>query len=148
VEGTSGNVESLETSVRNGALVINSGTLRNVDVYVTVADINLIEVKGNGRISGTSLINSDMLLIKVTGNGRVDVDVRALSLGMIVNGNGKIYAKGSVVDTYSRIKGNGKIISMNLDSLKQYSSVTTASPYPLFAEKGKTGKTGVLSLHN
>src|SRR5690348_9569510 len=42
VEGLQANTEDVSTSVSNGALVINAGSLRNVNVYVTMSDINLL----------------------------------------------------------------------------------------------------------
>jgi len=60
-----------------------------VTIYVTLDDISLIEVEGSGRILSNQLINSDMLLLKVNGSGTINVDVRTLSLGMLIKGNGK-----------------------------------------------------------
>ena len=44
------------------------------------------------------------------------LDVRALTVGMIVKGNGKIIVSGSSGDSYSKILGSGNIFSENLDS--------------------------------
>ena len=119
VEGNTANTEEVTTAVSNGALVINAGQLRNVNVYVTITDINLIQVNGAGAIRATSTLNSDMLLMKVSGTGVISADVRALSVGMIINGGGKIYAGGITGDSFVKVKGTGQVISMNLDSLKQ-----------------------------
>jgi hypothetical protein len=119
VEGNTANTEEVTTSVNNGALVINAGMLRNVNVYVTMTDINLIQVNGGGAIRTTTTLNSDVLLMKVSGTGLISADVRALSVGMIINGGGKIYAGGITGDSFVKVKGSGQVISMNLDSLKQ-----------------------------
>ena len=50
LEGNSANTEEVTTSVSNGALVINTDLLRNVNVYVTMTDISLIQVNGAGAI--------------------------------------------------------------------------------------------------
>jgi hypothetical protein len=92
LEGNTANTGEVTTSVTNGALIINAGMLRNVNVYVTMTDINLIQVNGSGAIRATTTLNSDMLLMKVSGTGVISADVRALSVGMIINGGGKIYA--------------------------------------------------------
>jgi len=119
VEGNPANTSEVTTLVSNGALVINSGVMRNVNVYVTMTDINLIQVNGSGAIKATSTLNSDMLLMKISGTGIISADVRALSVGMIINGGGKIYAGGITGDSFVKVKGSGQVISMNLDSLKQ-----------------------------
>jgi len=119
VEGNAANTDEVTTSVSNGALVINAGMLRNVNVYITMSDINLLQVNGAGAIRALSTLNTDMLVMKVTGSGTIAADVRALSVGMIINGGGKIYAGGITGDSFVKVKGNGQVISMNLDSLKQ-----------------------------
>jgi hypothetical protein len=123
LEGSQGNVDEVETSVENGALIINSGSLRNVNVYITMNDINLLQVNGSGVIHAMSTINSDMLLMKITGSGIIKADVRALSIGMIINGGGKIYTSGMTGDSFVKVKGTGEVVAMNLDSLKQTASV-------------------------
>jgi hypothetical protein len=123
VEGLEASTAEVKTSVSNGALIIQAGTLRNVNVYVTMADINLLQVNGAGAIRTTSTLNSDMLLLKISGTGLISADVRALSVGMVINGGGKIYAGGITGDSFVKVKGNGQVIHMNLDSLRQTASV-------------------------
>jgi len=127
VEGMNQNTEDVNTSVSNGALVINAGALRNVNIYVTMTDINLLQVNGAGIIRATSTLNSDMLLMKISGTGIISADVRALSVGMIINGGGKIYAGGITGDSFVKVKGSGQVISMNLDSLRQTAAVETVN---------------------
>jgi hypothetical protein len=123
VEGMEELTQDVTTSVSNGALIINAGALRNVNVYVTMSDISLIQVNGSGMIKATSTVNTDMLLLKISGTGIISADIRALSVGMIINGGGKIYAGGITGDSFIKVKGNGQVINMNLDSLRQTASV-------------------------
>jgi hypothetical protein len=118
IEGDENSVSSVETTLDNGALVINGSNDLPVTIYVTMDDISLIEVNGSGRIFSSQVLYSDILLLKVVGSGSIQVDVRSLSLGMIVKGNGRIYAKGSTGDSYTRVLGNGQVVAMNLDSVK------------------------------
>jgi hypothetical protein len=131
LEGDYQNVREVETAVSNGALIIESGQLRNVTVYVTMNDVSLLQVNGNGVISARNIIFSDMLLMKVNGNGTINADVRALSVGMVINGGGKIVARGSSGDSFIKVKGNGQVYSQQLDSVsvkKELSQVTTTRP--------------------
>jgi len=128
VQGKRENVDEVTTSVSNGMLVINSGDLRNVTIYVSMTDINLLQVNGNGVINAQTTINSDMLLMKVLGDGIINADVRTLSLGTIINGNGKIYVHGITGDSFVKIKGDGKVVTANLDSLRNtYSEIISAN---------------------
>ena len=146
VEGLDENREELKTSVSDGALVINAGTLRNVTIYVTMTDINLIQVNGAGVIRATSTVNSDMLLMKINGTGIISADVRALSVGMIVIGGGKIYAGGITGDSFVKVKGNGQVISRNLDSLRQTATMEAVNIKQAEPTGRKSHRT--LSLHN
>lgn len=137
VEGNEANSQEVETSVNNGALIINAGSLRNVNVYVTMNDINLIQVNGAGVIRATSTLNSDMLLMKITGSGIISADVRALSVGMIINGGGKIYAGGMTGDSFVKVKGTGQVISMNLDSHRQVATLNAVNTEQASAHKTK-----------
>jgi hypothetical protein len=125
IEGDENTVSSIETTLDNGALVINGSNDLPVTIYVTMDDISLIEVNGSGRIFSNQVIYSDILLLKVVGSGSIQVDVRSLSLGMIVKGNGKIYAMGSTGDSYTKVLGGGQVVAMDLDSVRVTTETTT-----------------------
>ena len=144
VEGNDENTEEVKTSVSNGALIINAGALRNVNVYVTMTDINLLQVNGAGIIRATSTVNSDMLLLKISGTGIISADIRALSVGMIINGGGKIYAGGVTGDSFVKVLGNGQVISRNLDSLRQTTNLDTQCAQ---SDAGKRKSRRALTLH-
>lgn len=145
LEGIGSNTSEVTTMVNNGALVINAGSLRNVNVYVTMNDINLLQVNGAGVIRVISTLNTDMLLMKITGTGIISADVRALSVGMIINGGGKIYAGGITGDSFVKVKGNGQVISMNLDSLKQTATLEAFNVEQQISPRRKSHR--ALSLH-
>jgi hypothetical protein len=139
IEGAYENVREVETNVSNGALVIESGMLRNVTVYVTMNDISLLQVNGNGAINARTLIFSDMLLLKVNGNGTINADVRALSVAMVINGGGKIIARGSSGDSFIKVKGNGQVYSSNLDSVSVKKDISMASPRAFNSGRSSSG---------
>ncbi len=145
VEGLAENTESVITTVSNGALIISAGSVRNVNIFVTLADINLLQVNGAGVIKSTTTINSDMLLMKITGSGIISADVRALSVGMVVNGGGKIYAKGITGDSFVKVRGSGQVITMNLDTLREASRLEATNVEESSPEKHRTRR--ALSLH-
>jgi hypothetical protein len=127
IEGAYENVREVQSSVSNGALVLETGSLRNVTVYVTMNDISLLQINGNGMITANTLLFSDMLLLKVNGNGVINADVRALSVGMVINGGGKIIARGSSGDSFIKVKGSGQVHSSKLDSLSVKKEITQVS---------------------
>ena len=145
VEGSVSSVEEVQTTISNGALVINSGSLRNVNIYITMTDITLLQVNGSGVIHAMSTLNSDMLLLKITGSGIIRADVRALSVGMIINGGGRIYTSGVTGDSFVKVRGSGEVVSMNLDSIRPTSTADYAQTDIPAERKLRTRK--ALTMH-
>ncbi len=117
-EGAQKDMNHTAVKIENGNLVISGTNSNPVTIYITVKEINLIEINGNSRLYSSEVINSDLLLLKVNGSGSIRLDVRSLSLGMLVKGSGKIIASGSTGTSYSRIYGTGKVISSELDAFE------------------------------
>ena len=116
LEGDEKEIKNIKTNIHEGALEIKGDNIKSLTIYVTVQDINLIEVNGSAKVFASGNIQSDVLLLKANDNGSLKIDIRALGVGMIAKGNGKIIVSGSTGDSYSRIYGNGKIVSDKLDS--------------------------------
>ncbi|MFN8145419.1 MAG: DUF2807 domain-containing protein [Bacteroidia bacterium] len=145
VEGDQHLVNSIHTEVLNGALVISGNNVRPATVYVTMDEINLIEINGAGKIFSSEPVNSDMLLLKVNGSGSIKMDVRALALGMIVKGSGKIIASGSVGESYVRIFGKGNVYAQGLDAFA--TDQLSANNVNLKNESEKNSRRSLLNLH-
>ncbi len=115
-EGEVKDLKKISTNIENGNLIISGTNNKPITIYLTIGEINLIEVNGSARVLASGAINTDLLLLKVNGNGSIRMDVRSLSLGMVVKGAGKIHASGSTGSSFTRIYGEGKVFSEELDS--------------------------------
>lgn len=116
IEGDKKDVQATTTEVANGTLSIYGTNSNPVTIYISTKELNLIEVNSNARVYARGVINSDVLLLKVNGNGTIKMDVRALTLGLMIKGEGRIIVSGSTGDSFSKIIGKGTIYSSNLDS--------------------------------
>jgi hypothetical protein len=116
ISGQESDIEKVNFEVKNGSLTIGGTNKVPVTIYISTEELNLIEVNGSAKVFAQSLINTDILLLKVNGMGSIRLDVRTLSLGMIVKGSGKIIVSGSTGDCYTKVTGSGKIINQNLDA--------------------------------
>lgn len=125
LEGEKQVISAITTNVQNGALVINGNNNRPVNIYITVSDLSLVEVNGSARVYANGVINSDILLLKVNGTGSIRMDVRTLTIGMVVKGSGKIITSGSTGESFSKVYGSGNIYCSNLDA---YSVSRTTQP--------------------
>lgn len=137
IAGTESAIHKIETEVVNGALVINGSSGRTVDVYITVEDLNLVEVNGTARVMGNGTFNTDIVLLKVNGSGSIKMDIRSLTLGMIVKGSGKIIASGSTGSSFVKVYGSGNVYASSLDSFST-TTFTTAVDKSAKAEKRPT----------
>ena len=108
--------KKIKTSVENGALVITGENAKPLNIYITAEELNLIEINGSARMFARGTISSDILLLKLNGDGSMKLNVRTLTVGMIVKGNGKIIVSGSSGESFSRIYGNGNISAKSLDT--------------------------------
>ena len=117
-EGDRKDLKEVKAEVENGALVINGKNNRPVTIHISVEDISLIEINGAGKLFVNGSLNSDILLLKVNGTGSMKLDIRALTIGMIVKGTGKIIVSGTSGESYARIYGTGNIYKDKLDSFK------------------------------
>lgn len=145
VEGDLRLIKSIRTEVLNGALVISGTNNRPVTVYVTMEEINLIEINGAGKVFSSQPVNSDMLLLKVNGTGSIKLDVRALALGMIVKGTGKIIASGSVGESFVRVFGKGNVYAQGLDTIS--GTELSAANVTWKQEPSRSEKRNLLNLH-
>ena len=116
IEGEKNTVKDISTKIENGSLIIDGNNKHAVTIHVTVQDISLVEVNGDAKVYANGRINSDILLLKVNGSGSIRMDVRTLTVGMIVKGKGKIIVSGCTGDSFSRVIGQGAIYADNLDA--------------------------------
>ena len=116
IEADKRELKNIRTAVENGALTINGGNNYPVNIFISAEELNLIEINGSARVFASGSINSDIILLKVNGDGSLKVDIRALTVGMIVNGSGKIIVSGSSGESYIRVYGSGNIYTEHLDS--------------------------------
>ena len=147
IEGKRKDVDKTDARIENGSLVISGTNNIPVTVYVTVEELNRVEVNSAAKVYSGQLINSDILLLKINGSGSIKLDVRALSLGMIVKGKGKIIVSGSTGESYARILGDGKIVTGNLDSYSSRLEISKANT-AYVKEMNKSGRRLTLRMTN
>jgi formylmethanofuran dehydrogenase subunit C len=118
LEGDKKEIKEVKTDIENGALVISGKNNHPVTIYISAEELSLIEINGAAKLYVNGSINSDILLLKVNGEGSMKLDIRALTIGMIVKGSGKIIVSGTSGESYARIYGKGNIYKENLDSFR------------------------------
>lgn len=119
IVGTHRQIENIHIRVVDGALLIDGNEGSPVTIYLTAEDLSLIEVNGNSKVLVNGIVNSDILLLKAGDNGSIKADIRALKVGLIVRGKGRLIVSGTCGDCFTRISEYGNINTNHLDALNR-----------------------------
>jgi Putative auto-transporter adhesin, head GIN domain len=113
-------LESINTSVRYGTLVIEGDNSKCISSYGSVL-INIhmpllekIQLHGSGTIDAYSFDCTE-LVIENSGSG--DIEIRDLTVNLlnsVLSGSGDIYFEGNATDTYYLLSGSGDINGFDL----------------------------------
>jgi Putative auto-transporter adhesin, head GIN domain len=89
-------------------------------VYVSVKNINELQVNGLGKIVSENSLSAPALNLSVSGNGSIDLDLKGDYLKAEVSGSGKILLKGYATSIDALVSGSGAIHAFNctLDNAK------------------------------
>ncbi len=89
-------------------------------VYVSVKNINELQVNGSGKIITENSLSAPTLSLSVSGSGSIDLDLKGDYLKTEVSGAGKIALKGYATSIDAVISGSGNINAFNctLDNAK------------------------------
>lgn len=89
-------------------------------VYVSVKNINELQVNGLGKIISENSLSAPALNLSVSGSGSMDLDLKGDYLKAEVSGSGKIMLKGYATSIDALVSGSGAIQAFNctLDNAK------------------------------
>lgn len=89
-------------------------------VYVSVKNLNDLQVNGNGKIISENSLASSLLSLSVSGSGSMDLDIKGDVVKAEVSGSGKITLKGYASSIEVLLSGSGNLNAFNcpLDNAK------------------------------
>lgn len=130
IEAEDNIITRLTTENRGNRLVIgmergfNLVPTREINYYVTVKDLNLIQITGAGKVEMNSL-TTDNLYLNMTGLGSMEIkSLNADSLDVMISGAGDVNIAGEVVNQKVNISGAGNYRADDLHS--QNASITVS----------------------
>lgn len=129
VEAEDNIIGHITTEVKDNELVVSTdgkdfNSHQQINVYVTVKELCLLEFTGSGNMIGKSHINCDNMSIHIAGSGDVKADVRALTMKIKLSGSGSLDVSGTATSTDVRVAGSGSVNARNLQTM---SSAVTIS---------------------
>src|SRR3972149_2733063 len=125
LEGIPSDLERITTNIENGYLKIgmdnwNQRIMNNVDVYITVPNIEYLSVSGSGDIMAQTDINTDKIVLNVSGSGKIIIEnLTAENIDSHISGSGRINLNGDkTVESYKlKISGSGRLEAEDLEVL-------------------------------
>ena len=78
-------------------------------LYVSVKNINDLQVNGGGKIVSENSIATDYVTLGVSGNGNMDVDLKGNSIKAEVSGSGTMTLRGYATSIDAVVSGSGDI---------------------------------------
>jgi hypothetical protein len=78
-------------------------------IYVSVRNVNDLQVNGGGKIVSENSIAADFMSLGVSGNGSLDVDLKGNSVKAEVSGNGTLTLRGYASSIDAVLSGSGNI---------------------------------------
>lgn len=119
IEGSKDALSETEVKVEGSRLIIGRegkwsswsfGKDDEVNVYVTVKDIEGLSVSGSGDIIGETKVVSRELELNVSGSGNMKVEAEVSGdMEADVSGSGDLYVKGRCGSLKSDVSGSGKV---------------------------------------
>lgn len=103
----------IETTVRNGRLVIRSreniGEAKELNVYVTFRELNKIETSGACEIKNEGQLNFSNLVLKGSGASEIDLSLRAEKLEGEYSGASEVDLEGSAEVCEFKLSGASEL---------------------------------------
>lgn len=84
-------------------------------VYVSVKNVNELQVNGGGKIISENSIASDNLALGVSGSGTIDLDIKGKTIKTELSGSGTIILKGYASYNDILMSGSGNLNAFNLE---------------------------------
>jgi hypothetical protein len=89
-------------------------------VYISVKNINELQVNGNGKIVSENSLAADYLSLSVSGSGSMDLDLKGNTVKTEISGSGNITLKGYASSNQITNSGSGTLnaFTCELESAK------------------------------
>ncbi len=129
VEAEDNIVSHITTEVKNDELIVSTdgkdfSTHKEINVYVTVKELCLLELTGSGNMIGKSHVNCDNMTMHIAGSGDLKADVRSLTMKIKLSGSGNLDVSGTATSTDIRIAGSGNVDAKGLQTMNSSVSIS------------------------
>ncbi len=96
----------------------------DLDVYITMKDIERLSVSGSGNIISKNQLDTEDIRLSVSGSGDIELDLNSADIDIRISGSGDINLEGTSEKTEARISGSGKIRAEDMEAKSFEASIS------------------------
>jgi hypothetical protein len=113
------NLDKIETEVKGGVLRIKTDNwnskLKGVKIWITMPEVETLNVSGSGNIFAETGIDADELGLKVSGSGKIKIpELKGDEIDAAISGSGDMILAGSADEMGISISGSGGVYAKGL----------------------------------
>ncbi len=128
IEGASNVIDLINRDVRGGHWDIYNRecikNLRELNIYITIPDVEYIGLSGSGRIIGQNTISAEDINLVLSGSGEISVDLIADDIDNSISGSGDINLSGTVDHASLKTSGSGSYRTFGLETRSANINIT------------------------
>ncbi len=114
IQASEEDLAKIETVVKDGHLKIKTDNymsrLKDVKIWITVPEIEALNLSGSGKIIAETPVNTNELECKVSGSGKINIDeLKTDEFEAAVSGSGRITMAGTAGEAEISISGSGSV---------------------------------------
>jgi hypothetical protein len=128
IEGEDNIISHITTKIKDSELRISTDDqirpTKNINIYITVTDLSILEVKGSGNIKTSNEFKCNDMILRLTGSGNISATLDSKSLSLELTGSGNIDLEGQTNKATMSVSGSGNVASKDLKSVNNEISIT------------------------
>jgi hypothetical protein len=119
IQASEDQFDKIETTVKDGVLRIKTDSYRtrfkDVKIWITIPDIESLQLSGSGTIIAETPINSEELDMRVSGSGNIKIkELDGDEVEASISGSGNVYLAGTADEISIKISGSGSMKASGL----------------------------------
>ena len=139
IEAQQNLLNSIRTEVKNGVLHIytsdNISTNKGLKAYVSVKELNMLDISGGVKVTGNSTFKSDAFKMDLSGGSKVTLALNTKKLTADMSGASKVMLSGRADEVRMDMSGASKVDASELEARTMHLEASGASNVKVFAKK-------------
>jgi uncharacterized protein YdeI (BOF family) len=132
-------MNQVKTEVRNGVLrIYNEGSIttsKSMKAYVTVKDLNKVEISGGVKLTGKSTFKANTFDLDLSGGSKVTLAIDTKKLTADMSGASKVELSGKADEVEMDMSGASNVNAADLETKRMKVGASGASKVKVYASE-------------